>query len=867
MSSNDLSQIIEKKNFKWRKSIKIGPKTTKSSLKKISSSNIQENQKKVMTYKFSSLIMNLINKENEKYNIDEEFDEDRERQLEILNLKYKILYKEKEKNYENIIKEIDAEQNLIFKGSVNSFNLLILKIKCYMKILKEKFGFILKLKNERNYYEVDLYIQKIKNEFIKIYALLNENNKYEYEILTQNYCKFLFLMGVICTKKEEYIKSLAYISLGFNMLKVYFIRQRIASDIKTYNIYAKLTVMLINKLLSDNNISQSLIYINFLSRICETALNIINIRKLERKYEFKFIKYFGYNYLFFGYCFELKNNYLNNYKISFEAYKEAYYFMNKSTFHSIFFASKTTIEKKSLYLSKFLCEKLKDKLIQDELEKQRANELKEKLERKLIAEAKNRDKKFRLKLISSGFIPYTSNLIKTKNIIDKELFSPSNQKIMDKLDNEIISYVYKDKRNYKKRKKSDNNLVSGIKFRKKDKKLPSTEVMKNLCHYKMYDYLMKNDFKEFIIKNDRLEFYSPAKEKNSLEKIQNYLNHKMQIKIDSKAKNKESSRYTEADSNIMLKTETYLTPRNNRRNKILNSENKKEKNYKLKEKIGNSNEKNELSVHINSNNRNKTNIRPFSENKKEHSYVKSRNRPKDYINLKKILKKNETNPNYSDSIFSGITNSNKTTDRKMISKSYLTSRNDLEIRRFDKNIFSNKYFKESQYFDKLINKELDFQKKFLDLKHKNSKMYFRGFDTDIQNLGKISTEDINNSFLMLNNKASYKDVYEFGKKRKMDKNTRVIETVFKSVSNKTKVGIEAKSAMRKVLDRYIAERKRNNMKKNISMITTQELNRLNEKSIMELNNSIKGVNMLLISKNKKFKNNNKFADCSKINEI
>ena len=146
-------------------------------------------------------------------------------------------------------------------------------------------------------------------------------------------------------------------------------------------------------------------------------------------------------------------------------------------------------------------------------------------------------------------------------------------------------------------------------------------------------------------------------------------------------------------------------------------------------------------------------------------------------------------------------------------------------------------------------------------------MYFRGFDTDIQNLGKISTEDINNSFLMLNNKASYKDVYEFGKKRKMDKNTRVIETVFKSVSNKTKVGIEAKSAMRKVLDRYIAERKRNNMKKNISMITTQELNRLNEKSIMELNNSIKGVNMLLISKNKKFKSNNKFADYSKINEI
>ena len=62
-----------------------------------------------------------------------------------------------------------------------------------MKILKDKFESSLNSKEDRNY-EVDLNIQKIKNEFIKLYAIVDENSKYEYEILTQIYCKFLFII-------------------------------------------------------------------------------------------------------------------------------------------------------------------------------------------------------------------------------------------------------------------------------------------------------------------------------------------------------------------------------------------------------------------------------------------------------------------------------------------------------------------------------------------------------------------------------------------------------------------------------------------------------------------------------------------------
>ena len=80
-------------------------------------------------------------------------------------------------------------------------------VKNIPNVLKEKFDIILTSKEQRNYYEVDLHIQKIKNEFKKINYIISEDSIYEYEILTQVYCKFLFIMSIISSKKEEYIKS------------------------------------------------------------------------------------------------------------------------------------------------------------------------------------------------------------------------------------------------------------------------------------------------------------------------------------------------------------------------------------------------------------------------------------------------------------------------------------------------------------------------------------------------------------------------------------------------------------------------------------------------------------------------------------
>ena len=298
MSSKELITTNKKKSNIKRTSTFVNEKqATKSIQKKMPILHSKEKFKTKISYNLrSSGFQNIIDNENEEESItdlsqDTAFNENREKQLEILNEKYTKLYDSKEKIYANIIKEIDVEKQLFYKGSIMSFNLLILKIKCLLKLLKDKFENDLKSKDDRNYSEVDIYIQKIKNDFKRIYTIINEDCKYEYEILTQVYCKFLYIIAIISNHKEEYIKSYSYITLGVNMLKVFFVRQKIASDIETYKIYAKLIILLINKLLTDNNISQTLIYISLLSKISEIGLNIVYKNKLNSKYEKRFNKY------------------------------------------------------------------------------------------------------------------------------------------------------------------------------------------------------------------------------------------------------------------------------------------------------------------------------------------------------------------------------------------------------------------------------------------------------------------------------------------------------------------------------------------------------------------------------------------------
>jgi hypothetical protein len=142
--------------------------------------------------------------------------------------------------------------------------------------------------------------------------------------------------------------------------------------------------------------------------------------------------------------------------------------MTKSNNLSIFAEGKSiiTIEKKALYLSKLLYEKLKDKLIYEAFEKQKEFEHQELLKKQLIEEAKSKEKKYKLKLISCGLSPDPINLVKMKNKIYSQILTPVNQKLIEKLDDELISYVYKNKQD-----DNDSEKKEIIKVKKKKRKV------------------------------------------------------------------------------------------------------------------------------------------------------------------------------------------------------------------------------------------------------------------------------------------------------------------------------------------------------------------------------------------------------------
>ena len=371
------------------------------------------------------------------------------------------------------------------------------------------------------------------------------------------------------------------------------------------------------------------------------------------------------------------------------------------------------------------------------------------------------------------------------------------------------------------------------------------DIMKNLCHYKIYNSLMSQDFKEFLLNNKRLEFNNPQKQKISLDKIQKFLNRKIEIGSNSDNANKEK----EKDIPIMIKTETNINSDSNVKSKILNLKANEHKKSKKNIYIPNTHRvETNYTNYIKSRNNNplKTSRRSSSTNK--HLFIVSRDTDNDNNNNKRLI----TYSSYTD-----LPGKNK---KKIKSKCISNTKStEFENKKLDKYIFNNKYFKEYIYFDKLTNKELNFQKQFLESKNNNSKMYFKDYDTELSNNGKISREEIFNSFLILNNNVMSR-YSNYDKLLKRDKSkSKLVGNVFKSVTNKMKEGKEVKSAMRKVLDRYINEQKRN--KKNMNkrnMISVKEINKNNEFSIMKLNDNIEEIKYLLLSKSNEAKINNKF---------
>ena len=337
-------------------------------------------------------------------NIDEKINY-KERQLSILLDVFLTSYSKK--HYKDLIKDIEEKEDLLYQNSKRSFEIKIIKIKGLMKLLLDEYNSYLVTKN-KSFHDLDAMVHKIKYEFNKISLLLINNDSYENEIITQIYCKFLYLLSKISLKREDYLKSLGFILLGINMLKVYIIKKKVASDIKTYKIYCKLLLELINLLIGDKNYEQALLYSRLLFKIIEISLKFIYYNNKENKQKIpiftikKFITYGGIGYLYAGCCFEQLDDSIQ----TFEAYKEAKFFFTKGFRLGISFQNlnSVTISNSCVFLADDVFEKFKLKFENDKLEKLNKQKRMEMLKKKEEYELQQKEKMMKLKYIANGMI-------------------------------------------------------------------------------------------------------------------------------------------------------------------------------------------------------------------------------------------------------------------------------------------------------------------------------------------------------------------------------------------------------------------------------------------------------------------------------
>jgi hypothetical protein len=734
-----------------------------------------------------------------------------EKQLSLLLEVFLTTYSKK--TYQELIKDIEEKEILLYSNSIMSFKIMILKIKCLTIILLDEYNKLLQSKII-SYHEIDNVVQKIQFEFKKLSNMLINNNSYEYEIMTQIYCKFLYLLSKISLKKEDNIKSLGFISLGINMLKVFIIRKKIANDIQTYKIYCKLLLLLINTLIGDNNYDQALLYCRLLLKIIEISQKFIksynqdnnNQNKISPLTSKKFIKYAGYTFLYIGCCLEQIEEDLQ----AFESYKQAKYFLDKGSVAGNPFKNVNivSINNSCNFFAIEIFERMNLKFQKEKIENMQRQKKLDKIKKLQKYQLMQNEKQIRLKLISNGYIgdPFKYNKLEEK--LYKRLFPTSIQNDLDKIDDELMSFVFT---YYNK-----NNMRTP--YRNKI----SSNTKKLISRYELYNILMSKEFRDFVMKNKKLQFNNPKKGSESISIIQRYLNNKMEIKFEMKQR-----------SNTHKKTVKNLEKSNKSLNllnlKIKNKENDGANTITFPTTCPNSNRDEEkedkytLNTQNNINNKDnniKLNFNFLTLGNKEENYT-SRNERSKGSPLIRITSKSR----------------NMTTSKKK--SNWKNNLNELECdferKNFDKNLMTKNYLKKYSYYQKLSDKEIKLQKALLDFRNNNTLYNSRRILED-KEAKVITKEDIIDKFNVIREK-----VKENTKVVVKDEELEMLKDSFIS-GDENKISVKMKSAMSKVISQYIKERKKINAKKNYKMMNNDEIKQINEKNILELNYSIKNIN-------------------------
>ena len=140
--------------------------------------------------------------------------------------------------------------------------------------------------------------------------------------------------------------------------------------------------------------------------------------------------------------------------------------------------------------------------------------------------------------------------------------------------------------------------------------------------------------------------------------------------------------------------------------------------------------------------------------------------------------------------------------------------------------YLHKYF----YYDKLSEKELKFQKRFLFLKHNNS-IYSEKNSVEEKN-GIIEKDDLANISLIISEKAKENAI---NKENLMD--IELIKDSFGAKQNK--MSLKMKSAMASVINKYISMKSSRSIKEN--SVNVGRIQQNNKRKLLYLDNSINSI--------------------------
>ena len=189
-----------------------------------------------------------------------------------------------------------------------------------------------------------------------------------------------------------------------------------------------------------------------------------------------------------------------------------------------------TINNSCPFLTEEVFEKYKLKFINDKIERLNIQKKLEIQKKKEIYELLQNEKLTKLKYIANGMTGDPFKLERLENKLNDKLFPSSVVNDLEKLDDELMSFVFA----YFNKNKKNNISAYNDKMSLNTKKIMS--------RYEVYNILMSKNFRNFIMKNKKLQFYNPKSGSRSISIIQRHLNNKIQIESYSKKGNNSSKK-------------------------------------------------------------------------------------------------------------------------------------------------------------------------------------------------------------------------------------------------------------------------------------------------------------------------------------